>query len=117
MISNRKADTILKALHQVCQIYAQRGFTVSTCLLDGEFESLRGPLSAQQITVNITSNNEHVPEIERYICTPKERTRCMYNTVPFTTIPPHLLAKMVYTSNFRLNSFRYEDGISDVLSP
>ncbi len=45
---------------------------------DNEFESLRGELiddKTQPVDLNTSSNAEHVPEIERYIRTVKERTR------------------------------------------
>jgi hypothetical protein len=32
--------------------------------------------------MNVVSNDEHVPEIERYIRTVKERTRCVYTMLP-----------------------------------
>ena len=48
--------------------------------MDGQFESIRGDLAEMQINLNTVSNDEHVPEVERYICPIKERPRCVYNT-------------------------------------
>ena len=50
----------------------RRGFVISTLLMDGQFESLRGNLAELQISLNTVSNNEHVPDIERHIQTTKE---------------------------------------------
>jgi hypothetical protein len=86
-------------------------------LMDGQFESLRADLADLRINLNTVSADEHVPEIERRIRTVKERTRCIYNTLPFQQIPPRMIIEMVYASNFWLNSFPPDDGISDVLSP
>jgi hypothetical protein len=117
MIHNRKSDTLLNSVKQVQAIYQKRGFIITHMLFDGEFECLRGALATLNITLNAATNDEHVPEVERFIRTLKERTRCVYNTLPFTSMPPRLLIEMVYGSNFWLNCFPYPGGISDVLSP
>ena len=116
-IVNRQPDTLLKAFSNARNIYLRRGFTISHVLSDGEFEPLRGPLSSMEITLNAASNAEHVPGIERHIRTIKERTRCIYNTLPFHKMPNRLIIEMVVASNFWLNSFPPDSGISDVLSP
>jgi len=41
--------------------------------MDGKFKRIQEKILGQNIWVNITSRNEHVPEIERYIWTVKER--------------------------------------------
>jgi hypothetical protein len=74
-------------------------------------------MASLQITINTASNDEHVPDIERFICTLKERTRCIYNALPFKKMPDRLVIEMVCASNFWLNSFPTAAGISDVLSP
>jgi hypothetical protein len=71
-------------------------------LVDGAFEHLRGDLATLNITLNTSSNDEHIPEIERFIRTLKERTRCIYNSLPFQRFPPRircfLLAKFLSPS-------------------
>ena len=117
MIANRQMDTILKSIKAVTAIYQQRGFQVTHLLLDGEFEPLRGALAGLGIQMNLVANDEHVPEAERFIRTLKERTRCIYNTLPFAHLPPRIVIEMVKTANFWMNVFPYHQGISDVLSP
>ena len=117
MIANRRADTVLNSIKSVLHIYKQRGFNVSHLLMDGEFEPLRGALAGLGIQLNMVTNQEHVPEVERYIRTLKERVRCIYNTLPFEHMAPRLLIEMVKASNFWLNAFPHRNGISDVLSP
>jgi hypothetical protein len=67
--------------------------------------------------LNVVSNDEHVPEVERYIRTVKERTRCMYNSVPFRRMPSRMVAEMVHASVFWLNMFPPNDGVSSKISP
>jgi hypothetical protein len=67
----------------VQRLYAARGFRVKHGHVDNEFEPLRGDLLDIGVHLNVVSNDEHVPEVERQIRTIKERTRCIYNTVPF----------------------------------
>jgi hypothetical protein len=40
--------------------------------MDGEFEPILGDLAKLGVTLNTTSNDEHVGDIERYITTVKE---------------------------------------------
>lgn len=94
-----------------------RGLQVKHLLMDGEFEHLRGELSKSGIALNVTSNDEHVGEIERYIRTVKERCRGIFNTLPFTRIPGRLIIEMVYASVFWLNNFPSRNGISKHMSP
>ncbi len=120
MIQNKKPKMILTAITQVRRAYMRRGFTISTLLMDYEFEPLRGDfadLADMQITLNTVTNDEHVPDIERHIRTLKERTRCIYNTLPFCRMPTRMIIEMVKASNFWLNCFPPSDGISSTLSP
>jgi hypothetical protein len=117
MLKNQQNKTILAAIKQVHSVYAKRGFKIRNMLMDGQFESLRAQLADLNITLNTISADEHVPEIERRIRTVKERTRCVYNTLPFQQVPPCVLIEMVYSSNFWLNSFPPDDGVPTILSP
>ena len=49
-------------------------------LLDGEFGHLRGELAGMGVTLNETSQDEHVGDIERYIQMVKEYMQVIYNT-------------------------------------
>lgn len=126
---NQQNNSILSGLKEVCGTYRQRGFRIHLILADGQFESLRGDLATlgytgdgsleeqPPIALNVTSRDEHVPEIERYQRTVKERSRCLYNTLPYTHLPPLLIIGMVHHSVFWLNSFPHPAGISDTISP
>ena len=85
--------------------------------MDGQFEPLRGKLAELGIILNTTSNDEHVPEIERQIHTVKERTRAIYCTLPFKKMPRRLIIEMVYAASYWLNMFPRKGGVSKTLSP
>jgi hypothetical protein len=73
-LSDRTVTTIFKAFEEVIMFYLNRGFHVNTLHVDGEFASLKAQIQAMPggPRVNLTSANEHVPEIERRIWVVKE---------------------------------------------
>jgi hypothetical protein len=117
MIANRQRKTVFKAVEHVCNLYRNRGFSVKFMLMDNEFECIRGDLANLGVTLNTTAQDEHVGEIERYIRTIKERTRCVYNSVPFRKMPMRMITEMVYASVFWLNCFPSASGVSTNVSP
>jgi hypothetical protein len=116
-IKNRQHKTILLGIKHIKALYAQRGFRVRMAHTDNEFAAMRADLLDMKIDLNVVSKDEHVPEVERYICTIKERTQCVYNTVPFKMMPSQMIVKMVHSSVFWMNMFPPDDGISDTISP
>jgi hypothetical protein len=117
MLPNRQAKSLATALKNVIRLYKGRRFNVPFVIMDGEFDSICGDIGDMGVTLNTTSNNEHVGDIEQYIWTVKECCRCIYNTLPFTNMPGRLVVEMVYTSVFWLNSFPNHNGISQQYSP
>ena len=116
-VKDRKETTLMKSIATVVTLYRKAGFTVTTALMDGEFVPLRGGLAEIGIILNETSRDEHVGDIERYICTVKERMRAIYNTLPFHKVPARLVIKMAKTAIFWLNAFPIAGGASGNLSP
>jgi hypothetical protein len=114
---NRKKDALLKAIKGAANIYKQRGFKVEWALMDNEFEPLRGDLAELGIGLNETGRDEHVPQVERFIRTIKERTRAAYNMLPFKKVPAVMVIEMVKASVYWLNAFPYDGGVSEELSP
>jgi hypothetical protein len=55
-------------------------------------------LAGLGITMNGVACDEHVPEIERYIRTVKERTRCIHTMLPFKMVLARITIEMVYAS-------------------
>jgi hypothetical protein len=58
-----------------------------------------------------------VPEIEWHIRTIKERTRCVYNAMPFTHLPARIVIELVMGAILWINSFPPDDGASRDVSP
>ena len=117
LMLDQKQETLVDHVKRIQRVYHKRGFRVSTFLMDGQFDVIRGDLAEMNITLNVVARGEHVPEIERHIRTIKERVRCVYATLPFTKIPKRMLVELVYFSVFWLNSFPAHDGVSATLSP
>jgi hypothetical protein len=117
-LASRQTGVVGKALVGVIKFYRQRGFRIRECHDgDGEFEPLHADLADAQAQLNITAEDEHVPEVERYIHTIKERTQATYNTLPFKRIPGIMIMEMVHAGNFWLNMFPAHDGVSASQSP
>jgi hypothetical protein len=117
MIPNQNGTTLITGLKQVKAIYAKRGFIITSVLMDGQFDSLRGDIADLQITLNTVARDEHVPEVERQVRTIKERARAVYNTLPFPKLPARMTIELIYYSVFWLNYFPAAGGVSQVLSP
>jgi Reverse transcriptase (RNA-dependent DNA polymerase) len=116
-IPNRKQATLLKAIHHVAAIYQRAGFRLRFMLMDNEFKCLDPALTAMGVTFNDVACGEHVPEIERYNRTVKERMRAALNSLPFTKLPSRLVIELASREVFWLNSFPAVNGISATLSP
>ena len=114
---NRKETTLLRGIATVATLYRKAGFKVTTALMDGELVPLLGGLAEIGITLNETSRDEHVGDIERYICTVKEQMRAVYSTMPFYKVPACLVIEMAKTVVFWLNAFPILGGASRDLSP
>ena len=84
---------------------------------DNEFEPMRANLMDAKVNLNVASNNEHVPEIERHIRTVKDRVRCMHNSAPFKKMSSRMIVEIVTSATFWLNMFPPRDGISKTISP
>ena len=116
-IPNNKSGVILKSMQAIIQIYRRNGFAVELALMDGEFVHLRGELASMGVTLNDTSCDEHVGDVERFIRTIKERMRAIYNTLPFQKVPARLIVEMGKASVFLLNSVPQKNGLASKLSP
>ena len=116
-VKDREEATLMKGIAMVVTLYRKAGFMVTTELMDGEFVPLRGALAEIGITLNETSRDEHVGDIERYIRTVKERMRAINNTMPFHKVPARLVIEMAKTAVFWLNAFPVVGGASGNLNP
>jgi len=69
-------------------------------LADSEFEVIQPAMAEMGMGLNCAAEGEHVPVIEQYIHTVKERVQGIYNTLPFTRYPNQLVVEMVYAAVF-----------------
>ena len=109
--------SVRRSIQKTLNIYNGAGFRVVAALMDGAFEPLRPFLTSEGVTLNTTSRDEHVGDIERYIRTIKERMRSTYNMLPFNKLPRVMVMELAKQSVFWLNSFPVRNGISESLSP
>jgi len=68
---------------------------VSNILVDRDFKCIRNSLADMGITLNVTSRNEHVLEVEIYIRTIKERLRAIASSLPFKKYLLRMMAEMM----------------------
>jgi len=85
--------------------------------VDRQFECIIKYMEATGINLNTTALDEHIPEIERYIQTVKERIRETTSTLPFKQLPHHLIVEIAYNAVFWLNCFPHKEGTHSTLSP
>ena len=111
MLPNRQEATIKNKLRAVIHLYEQRRFRLTSIMADPEFE----PLRAAFPQLNTCEADKHIPEIERFIRTVKNRVRSVYHSLPYKYIPCLLLVHLVKAAIFWLNAFPHRDGISDQL--
>jgi hypothetical protein len=69
LLKSRKHPTILQSFKTVSAIYKKRGFRVTMGHTDNEFAPMRGDILDLGMELNVVSNDEHVPKVERYIRT------------------------------------------------
>ena len=107
--------TVLQAIQRMLAIYHARGFRVTTIPADPEFQPLDGMIPG--VSFNFCAQGEHVPDIERYVHTVKDRVHSGYNNLPFSRIPCLVVVRLVSNAVFWLNAFPHPDGVSTTLSP
>jgi len=117
LIKDMKNNTLIMSIEQLIQAYQARGFKIQPILADRQFQHIQQIIGQKGIKLNICAANEHVPEIERYIRTVKERVRSIATVLPFERYPPRLIVEMVYNCIFWLNSFPHKNGVHATMSP
>ena len=87
-LDNMNNSHIIKYFKAVLGAYVVRVFQVTIILADNQFESMRGDLANLHATLHITSQDEHVPDVERYNRTVKECVLGNHAMLPFQHLPP-----------------------------
>ena len=114
-LNNRQVPNMRKGLNKMLAQYQRRSLRVTAVHADPEFEPLQAVIG--HIQFNFCAQNEHVPEIERFIRTVKDRACSGYNFLRFKCIPRLILIQLVSNSAFWLNAVLHRDGASSTLSP
>ena len=68
-LDNRQVPTICKKLQSLVKLYEHQGFKVTTILADPEFK----PIRSEFPMLNCCGADEHIPDVERFIRTLKDR--------------------------------------------
>lgn len=118
-LESRKAEVIFQGFKDIYQKYLQRGFRIGVVHVDGELESVKAQIESMPYgpIVNVTSANEHVPEIERRIRVVKERSRATRHSLPYSRIPKIMTIYIVQNVVRMLNFFPTKGSVSENLSP
>ena len=117
VLPSLQAIDIGAALHRVVNIYARGGFQVTTALMDGAFAGLYDVCNQLQVTLNITSRDEHVGDIERYIRVVKEHMQGISNTIPFKRLTRNMVMELAKAVVYWLNSVPSNMEVSPTMSP
>ena len=96
-LENPTVPQIFNTFKEILTYYLQRGFGFTTIGMAGEFDPLKTLIVVMPggTQVNLTSANEHVPDIECRIRVVKERSRATHPGLPFQRIPQLMVTHMV----------------------
>ena len=82
-------------LKRILKLHGNVNIVVQIILMDREFEKTFGNLPGK-VVVNTTGANEHIGEIEHYICTVKKRCRAVIPGLPLKSLPKLIVTNVVY---------------------
>ena len=85
--------------------------------MNGQFALCKHELAILQANLNSVSKDEHISEIEQFICMTKERCSCSFHNTPFKKLPRGLMITLPETVMFYLNAYLYKDCEFRDLSP
>ena len=117
VLPSLQAVDIGAALCRVINIYARGGFQVTMALMDGAFAGLHDVCNQLQVTLNTTTRDEHVGDVERYIRTIKECMRGVSNTIPFKRLTRNMVMELAKAVVYWLNSVPSNTGVSPTMCP
>ena len=89
---------------QVHKLYLHRGFKITHMNADCEFEPLHKEMIALDINLNCAPQKEHVPEIERFIRTVKERIIPAHDAMTFKRIFKLMIVHLVASTIFWIDA-------------
>ena len=117
VLPSLQATDIGTALQRVLNIYSRGGFQVTTALMDGAFASQHDVCNQLHVTLNTTSRDEHVGDVERYIRTIKECMWGVTNTLPFKRLTCNMIIELAKVVVYWLDSVPFHMGVSPTINP
>ena len=95
------------------------GFRIAHLHCDMEFKCLEHEMMENDNSIIMchVARKQHVPEVERCICTVKERVRALWHSLPYKTMPKLMITCLVCRQVKWLNMFPPKGGISAHHSP
>ena len=102
-LANRTVPEISKAFKWLYQYYLHRGFCFAILHADESFEALKIHIESlpEEPLVNLTAENEHIPDIEIRIRVLKERCRATGHGLPFQRMPK-LLTTHIFLNTVKI---------------
>ena len=85
--------------------------------MDNKFGPFCAGLFEQNIMLDCSSENEHIPYIKRCVRTIRDRTRFTFSSNPFLKIPLIVTIALVMAAAFWIHVFSAGDVVSLTLSP
>ena len=104
-LENCRVTTLVKAIRTTNKTYVLRVFNLAVINIDPELEPLCSDIAASTILLKFCADNEHVPEVERFIRTVKVRCRGSYSALPSKRTPDIMAVAMVCVAVFWIHIF------------
>ena len=118
ILTSRTAPRLGRSLTRVMRLYASRGFIMRCIMVDMKFEPVKEHVALVEINTNAA--HEHMGEIEHFVRTVKECTRCIVTSLPFRFFYPMIVIRLIYfvvsMLNVPVRTFA-EGGITNDYSP
>jgi hypothetical protein len=84
-------------------------------MIDQEFDKIED--ACDMVEINTTAARKHVREIERLICTIKERSQALVSDLPYNILSRQVTIYLVYFAILWLNSLLAAAGVSKKYPP
>ncbi len=97
------ANNLHKGMMQGVLVCHQRGLTVTTAMMDNQFDPLCGIIG--DIDSNVTATAEHASLIECCIQMIKKQVRVQRSQLPFSRLPVQVVIGLVLFCVFLINAF------------
>ena len=116
-VVDRKAATLLKSLRSIKSVYTSKNIFIKNIFMENEFEALGDDFREEELNLNTTAVNKHIPQIERQIKAVKEQFHSTWNSLPYQKFPNRIISRMVENTVFWINALPINSCMSSTISP